>query len=708
MKFAQRFGIAAALAATPGCLKVPDDESADPGTGSVPSTAAEILQRHVKALGGEENLRAITQRTVEARVTFLPQQGCIEGSPDCVSEEQTGQFMLHSTADGRMFRRMVVGKLVSERGYDGTMGWELQGEPRVLVLDDDLTALSSREDALLHWYLDYEGRGIAPAIQSPRTTDDRGERRDLDGLSWTTKNGQLAPRHYWFDRMTGLLREEVEEEGGGQLRRTVIYDDYREVDGVQIPHRILQITQLGETRQEVEINVQRVHHADIRQEMFNVPQLPAPEPRVDELLAALDEARKIHESTPKDPMAAYAHAAASWASGHFDEATKAAKAVLKLAPNDPAALFILGRAQLLAGNFKGGEKTLKKAQKAGAHPARVAHHLANAKLHRHDFKGAAKLFEAAGEMALAERYAAFDGKPLQPKWGGNGCTATVDLVPDMPVPVVEAQIDGETLKLLVDSSAADIILDPERAHKLVIGTDAASELGGQGGPQVGHGQADKLVLGDFSVERVPVDVFPAPILAEMAVDTSIDGVLGFRALQETQLTIDKAAGKLTLVRNAGKCKKALAERRKGIEVPFWLYETHIMYVPAAMNDARGLYLVNSGMRGAALTANEDAYARAGVGAPILRRGDPGAFVDVDRVSLHDEFVVGPARAAWGYIAANATRDEFRFDGMLGLDILGSRPWTIDYAKRRFYFGEPAPAPAAKPKDDKPAAPAKKK
>ena len=529
----RRLGLASGLlVAGPGCLNVPDDASADPGAVTVPSTATEILDRHVEALGGEKMLRAVAQRTVEARVTFLPQAGCTEGDPNCVAEATTGQFMLNTTADGRMFRRMVVGKLVSERGYDGSTGWELQGEPRMLILDDEITGLASREDALLHWYLDYDKRNIKPSIESPRTTDFDGERRDLDGIAWTNADGRLAPRQYWFDRLTGLLREEVESDPAGQLRRTVIYDDYREIDGVQVPHRILQITELateaGETRQDVEIVVQRVHHAEIRPQIFEVPQMPAPEPIPDELLMALEDAKKAAKANPKDPSAQFRYASGSWMAGRFDDARDGAKRLLKLAPKDPAALFILGRAELLAGDYKRAERSLKLAQKAGAHPERVAHHLATVKLHRKDYAGAKKLFETAGEAALAERYGAFQGKPLRASWGGDGCKTTLPLVADIPVPVIEAEIDGEKKMLVVDTSAADLILDPEQARKLVISPDSRSELGGPGGAEIGHGQADKVVMGDLTLQAVPVDIFPTPVLADMAVDPRVNGVLGVR------------------------------------------------------------------------------------------------------------------------------------------------------------------------------------
>jgi tetratricopeptide (TPR) repeat protein len=685
----------------PGCLNVGDDATTDPGVAAVPSTATEILTRHVEALGGEKALRAVRQRTVEARVTFLPQEGCAPGSTDCVGEARAGQFMLHTTADGRMFRRMVVGEVVSERGFDGKLGWELQGTPRTLILDDEISARASREDALLHWYLDWAARDIAPAIQSPRTTDHAGRRRDLDGIVWTDKARTLPPRQYWFDRLDGLLREEIEEDPASELRRTVVYDDYRAVDGVMVPHSIRQITQVGDVRQDVDIVVQRAHHGDVRAELFAVPRLPEPEPRVDDVLVALENARKRVEESPRDGAALFALASTAWIAGHFDEALAVAKRAAAAAPRDRGApLLILGQAQLLGGDLAGAERSLRAAEKAGGHPQRIAHHLATLRLRQHRFRDAAELFRSAGETALADRYAAFEGKPLTATWSGKrGCRVTLPLVPEIPVPVVEARVDGETMRLLVDTSAADLIIDPERARKLGIEATSTSALGGEGGAKIGHGRADELVIGDLSLAAVPVDIFPEPVLAEMAADRRIEGVLGGRILQDMQVTIDLAAGEIELVHAGGKCAAALAANRKGASVPFWRYETHMLYVTGFMNGAEGLYLVNSGMRGAGVAANMDAFERAGVGAPVLKRDDPGAFVTLDAFRLSDAVAAEQVRAAWGYIQANATRDEFRFDGMVGLEVLGAYRWTIDFAQSRFYFAPSraataAPAPAA--------------
>ena len=95
-----------------GCIRAPDVESEGPNAAAkAPTSPQELLARHVEALGGEETLRALGERTVEARVVFVPQPGCVEEDPSCISKEMVGQFVLYATIQGELFRRMVVGEL---------------------------------------------------------------------------------------------------------------------------------------------------------------------------------------------------------------------------------------------------------------------------------------------------------------------------------------------------------------------------------------------------------------------------------------------------------------------------------------------------------------------------------------------------------------------------------------------------------------------
>ena len=82
---------------------------------------------------------------------------------------------------------------------------ESRSKPRVLVIEDGDQMAQTREDAVLHWYLDLGTRNIEPAIQESRVEEVSG--KQLDGVSWVSTSAQLPLRVLWFDRATGLRHE---------------------------------------------------------------------------------------------------------------------------------------------------------------------------------------------------------------------------------------------------------------------------------------------------------------------------------------------------------------------------------------------------------------------------------------------------------------------------------------------------------------------
>lgn len=671
------------------------------------------MSRYVAALGGEKALRALEQRMVEARLRFstppLDEEGkpCqppeasendSEDPPTCRVREQLGQFVLYTTAPGHLYRRMVAGTTIDERGYDGQVGWQLQVEPPVLMLEDEAESLSSREDALLHWYLDYDKRGISPELLTPRQVEVDGTQIWLDGVVWKDTEGKLVPRQLWFRRADGLLVEEIERgaRDDGELTRVIRYDQFQTVDGVQVAHRTRQSTQGAGMEQQVELQVQAVRHGPIEPERFAIPTLPAPEPAPDERLIALQTAADIAKAEPRDVGVMIDLARKAFAAARFDMAAQAARDTLRLDANEPEALWILARVESYRGNARKALELLSRARKhgLGAGPAAIAS--AFIEIERGAWGKAGHLFERAGQEALAERYAAFEGKPYVTR---GACEADLELLPGQ-LPVVKARIadDDRDVALLVDTGAADLILRKSVAQRLVVLTDATAPLV-PGGPSVPHGQVGEVRFGDLSLRNVPVVVFPDATLAEMADAVPLDGVIGLRALRELQLTVDPGARRLRLVRDDRKCRAQLAVGREGFELPIWLHQSQYIYLFAAMNGSEGLFLLNTGMRGAALAANEGAYLRAGIGAPPLRR-DRVPMVQV--ASLRFGVVRGHLEtqqvgAAYGYMPQTETADQFRMDGMLGMAALGGRPWTLELGSRKLYVRPAAPrseSPAA--------------
>jgi hypothetical protein len=680
--------LAAPIALAGGCLTIPDDLDQPNADAAAPSTVQELLDRHIVSSGGAEALRALSQRTAEARIVFKAQAGCQPNDPECVHEETTGQFVLYTTADGRMYRRMVIGDNILERGFDGQTGWQMQAQPQILALEDPSATALLREDALLHWYFDVDGdarEGLALELLSPRKSEDGT--RDLDGIRWFRAGPVTPESEKWFDRATGLLYEEIEldTETGDSVRR--VHTDYREVDGVLVPWLIRQITEIdGRPDQVIELRMQVIHHRPVREELFAIPELGPAEAEPDQLLATLDKARDAAEANPRDAFAQVTHARWAFVSVRFAEARDAAKRALALDKNEIEALYILARIALLEGDTKTAEKLLREAVPRGLDESMAARQLAWVLLRKGAWSEAAKALAAAGEKALASRYAAFSGKPLLAKMGGNGCTTRVPVTIDNGAVIVDVDVDGERLRLLFDTGAADLIISSGKARSLVIMTDAQAPLV-SGGPSLGHGQFETLTLGDFRVSNVPVAMYPDDQLDYIVGIRGVDGVLGVRPFAGRQVTVDIAGKALEIVDTNKKCRKQLDGNRVGAAVPFWVHETHYLYVIGRMNGAEGMYLLNTGMRGADLTANEAAFAYAGVGAPVVRPGK-SPLARIERFELGD-FVREDLGAAWGFFHKNATIDGFRLDGMLGLPVLGDGRWTLDFEQQRLYIRPPA-------------------
>lgn len=692
----RRRALSLCLALTPpllvpvGCLTVPGDLDDPDAAPAAPSSVQELLDRHIVASGGDPALRAITQRTVEARVVFKAQEGCEEGDADCVWEETDGQFVLYTTADGRMYRRMVVGDNVLERGFDGGTGWQMQAQPQMLVIEDPSATPVLREDALLHWYLDVDSReDLALELLPTRKSDDGLE---LDGIMWFAASEIMPQSEKWFDRATGLLHEEIERdtETGDVVRR--VYGDYREVDGVQVAWLIEQITEVeGYPDHVVELRMQVVHHRPVRDDMFGVPDLAPSEPEPDQLLAALDKAKLDAEGDKDNALAQVTHARLAFAAVHFAEASAAAKRALAIDKGELEAIYILARIALLEGDMREAEKLMRQAISKGLREDEAARQFAWIHMRGGDWGIAAKALAQAGSPDLAARYEAFTGKPLVAKMGGNGCTTTLPIEVAGGAVVVEVAADGDPLRLLLDTGASDLIISDSRARALVIGTDAEAPLVA-GGPPLKQGQLDSLTIGDFSVSNVPITMFPDNQISAVVGMDGVDGVLGIRPFATRQLSVDREAKTLQLVEPGNRCKKQREANRTGTPVEFWIHETHYLYVLGLMNGAEGMYLLNTGMRGADLTANEGAYAYAGIGAPPVRSGAP-SLARVERFSLGD-FTREDLGAAWGFLQQNATSDGFRLDGMLGLEALGRGRWTLDYEEQRLYLTPASKAPEA--------------
>ncbi len=671
-----------------------------------PATAEAILARHVEAIGGEARLAKLAFLTVEARLTIQPDEGCTEDRDDCLATPQHGTFVLTTTADGRLYRRSLLGGVLEERGYDGKVGWQRLPDGSIR-LDTPEEQIATAEDARLHWYRDPAARGIEMERLEPREVEGPdGTSRVLDGIAWKVPGLSGPPKELWFDRATGLLAEEIVRDGeeDGAAVQTIRYLHYRTVEGIRMADRLELETRIGDRTRTVTFVVTRADPSKVPDDRFAVPR-PSARPVVDPEALALVDARAAAELAPKDAAAAAAWARAAYALGRFDEARRAAERTLALDPEEPEALFVAIAVDLARGALRDAERRIGRARRAGLHPGKLAVFEAALASHRKDAAALARAHGAAADAGappihrlLATRFAALDGR--FDRAAGRGCATDLAMIRTHPAPVFEIGIGDRTVPAILDTGAADLILDAAIADELGIVRLVRDRL--PDGREVSYGRVERISLGTLAVENVPVEVFPEGNLAAMAGLSSdpkdgppVGAIVGLRMLSDFQITYDVPGARLHLVREAKRCRKDLAAARTGTAIPVWVHDSHYAYVPAAMGAAdRGLWLINTGMRGMSLAASRAAYARAKVPPPVVDPARP-ATVTVGRFDLGG-VVLRDLSGAYGYFERDRTAGGFRIDGMLGHLALADRPWTLSFRTRTLYVPEAPSAASSAP------------
>ena len=671
---------------TAGCLKVPEDLTEEPNAATVaPATAAELLARHVEALGGETALREVKARTLEARMVLYPGEGCESADdPFCaMTEEQTGSYFYQSTSDARLYRRNVIGDALEERGFDGKTGWAYLA-PDTLRIDSEQEMKLNREEAALHWYLDVIDRGVETELVAPRKEDSDGNPRVMDGMVWRVPGTDIE-KQLWFDRATGLRREETSGDPAVGNTQVVVYEDYREIDGVLVPHMIRVVNNFEGRVQRIDFSVQRVTHDPIDPTKFAIPELPSPTAEPDALLAQLAGARTNAQSNAKDVSAWMDYARIAFVAAHFDEVRTALSKALALDTKEPEALLLSARLAVLFGDYAKADKILKRAKKAKVRGEVLAREHGWIHLRQRQYGKFATDLAAGGNVDLAQRYRKFSGTPLDASIEGDACALEIPLATHEPLATVDIQLGGKTVGAIFDTGAADLIVTRSLAEELGMEITASSQIA-QGMPPVGHGQFPELKVGGLTLRNVPANVFDDEAIADMAGDESerVKAVLGIGMLTEFAVALDAPQKKLELVSSTRKCKSERDALVSGPSVPFWMHETHYIYVMASMNGAEGVYLVNTGMRGADMTANAQAYKHAAVGAPPLQAGE-APMARIESFALGDGMTVKDLAAAWGYFQQTQSSDGFRLDGMIGLGVLGKQRFVFDFENHTIHF-----------------------
>ena len=179
--------------------------------------ARKIIDQNVKAVGGAKSLARIQTLTLEG--TFTSEDG------------KTGTYTLDTKLSNRYYSELLAGEKNLIEAYNGKSAWHRNaaGELGTLVGPEGMQ-LEAAAQYCNSRLLNLKKNKITAAFAGHSQV--RG--RDSLQLEVTTATG--VKRQVFFDPRTHLIVKEAATVGG--VEEEILYDDYRTVDGVKLPHKI--------------------------------------------------------------------------------------------------------------------------------------------------------------------------------------------------------------------------------------------------------------------------------------------------------------------------------------------------------------------------------------------------------------------------------------------------------------------------------------
>ena len=199
--------------------KKADAPKADPKPAAAMPTVDAILDNYVKAIGGKEANEKITSRMMKG--TFeMPAMG-MSGTVEAYTQAPNKSSM--TTEIGGFGKVQQV--------FDGKTAWEANPMTGLRELTGGELAAMKRE-ADFYAELNYKKNYSKLEVKGKEKVG------DADAYVVIATPSEGKPDKLYFDTKSGLLirRDSERETGQGEMATETYYEDYKDVDGVKVPH----------------------------------------------------------------------------------------------------------------------------------------------------------------------------------------------------------------------------------------------------------------------------------------------------------------------------------------------------------------------------------------------------------------------------------------------------------------------------------------
>ena len=224
-------------------------------------TAEEILDRSLAALGGRAAHAKITSRSTVGSITISTPAGEIVGSIELwnvAPNKSRSVIRADLTALG-------AGQLVIDQRFNGETGYaldSLQGDREITGNQLD----NLRNGAFPHPYMTYKELGVKVSLDGKESVDGK----EAHVVLFTPARGSASRQ--FIDAKTYLPLKVMTTinvpQIGGDMEQTIMFSDYRDVDGINVPYTIASTS----TIQNFSVSVAKIeHNVKVDEALFSKP-----------------------------------------------------------------------------------------------------------------------------------------------------------------------------------------------------------------------------------------------------------------------------------------------------------------------------------------------------------------------------------------------------------------------------------------------------
>jgi len=211
-------------------------------------TAYEVIDNYLEAIGGRDLFAEVEDRTTIMRGTAMGQNLTI---------------LVKQKAPAKLYQEIKVGEMKQNVYFDGERGMMFVGDNNIEIEKKELEKL--KIEATMNLLLDPEAYGLKISLTGIEQVDSI----DCYVVKMVLPSGLRWQQYYSIE--TGFKLKEIKElhTQQGLFEQESFYSDYRNVDSLKFPFKIIQ--NMG--MQKLELNVSSIKlNSGISDEVFVIPE----------------------------------------------------------------------------------------------------------------------------------------------------------------------------------------------------------------------------------------------------------------------------------------------------------------------------------------------------------------------------------------------------------------------------------------------------